>query len=135
VWRYRTGDVVEADPGPCPAGHAGRWLPGGIIGRTDDMVVIRGMNVYPSAIEETVRSVTGAGEYRITFYTEGGGLDEVKLEVELGDGTAARRLQERMRHQLGLRVRVVPVAAGTLPRTEGKSRRVVDLRTRGWSAA
>jgi phenylacetate-CoA ligase len=134
VLRYRTGDVVEASPDPCPAGHAGRWLPGGIIGRTDDMVVIRGMNVYPSAIEQAVRSVPGAGEFRITFYTESGGMDEVKLEVELADGAAARRLQEVMRHQLGLRVRVVPVAVGVLPRTEGKSRRVVDLRTRGWSA-
>ena len=46
--RYRTGDVVVNTEERCPAGHEDRWLPGGIVGRTDDMVVIRGMNVYPS---------------------------------------------------------------------------------------
>ena len=111
VLRYRTGDVVLNTDERCPAGHDDRWLPGGIVGRTDDMVVIRGMNVYPSAIEEAVRGVTG-GEFRITFYTEAGRMDEVKLEVELDDGSSARRLQDVMRHQLGLRIRIVPVARG-----------------------
>ena len=133
VLRYRTGDVVLNTDERCPGGHEDRWLPGGIVGRTDDMVVIRGMNVFPSAVEEAVRSVTGSGEFRITFYTETGGMDEIKLEVELADGSRARRLQEVMRHQLGLRIRIVPVAAGVLPRSENKSRRVVDLRERGWS--
>jgi phenylacetate-CoA ligase len=133
VLRYRTGDVVFNTDERCPGGHDERWLPGGIVGRTDDMVVIRGMNVYPSAIEESVRSVAGGGEFRITFYTEPGGMDEVKLEVELADGSQARRLQDAMRHQLGLRIRIVPVAPGVLPRSENKSRRVVDLRDRGWA--
>jgi phenylacetate-CoA ligase len=133
VLRYRTGDVVLNTDERCPGGHEDRWLPGGIVGRTDDMVVIRGMNVFPSAVEEAVRSVTGSGEFRITFYTEPSGMDEIKLEVELGDGTRARRLQDVMRHQLGLRIRIVPVAAGMLPRSENKSRRVVDLRERGWT--
>ena len=128
VLRYRTGDVVERVEERCPGGHADRWLPGGIGGRTDDMVVIRGMNVYPSAIEEAVRSISGAGEFRITFYSERRGMDEIKLEVELPAGPEARELQELMRLQLGLRVRVVPVAAGLLPRQEGKARRVVDER-------
>ena len=128
VLRYRTGDVVERTDERCPAGHADRWLPGGIAGRTDDMVVIRGMNVYPSAIEEAVRGISGAGEFRITFYSERQGMDEIKLEVELPAGPEARQLQELMRQQLGLRVRVVPVAAGLLPRQEGKARRVVDER-------
>ena len=97
------------------------------------MVVVRGMNVYPSAIEEAVRQVS-TGEFRITFYTERGGMDEVKLEVELTDGTDARRLQEGMRQQLGLRVRVVPVTPGILPRQTAKSRRVVDERTPRWVA-
>ncbi len=132
VLRYRTGDVVVRSEDRCPAGHEGRWLPGGIVGRTDDMVVIRGMNVYPSAIEEAVRRVHGAGEFRITFSTAPSGLDEIKLEVELPEGGGARSLQETMRQQLGLRVRVVPVAAGMLPRTDGKSRRVVDQRAVRW---
>jgi phenylacetate-CoA ligase len=128
VLRYRTGDVVISPSETCPAGHAHPWLPGGIVGRTDDMVVIRGMNVYPSAIEQAVRNASDSGEFRLTFYTEPGGMDEVKLEVELGRGATARTLQDVMRQQLGLRVRVVPVGPGVLPRTEGKARRVSDLR-------
>jgi phenylacetate-CoA ligase len=135
VLRYRTGDVVVNTDQRCPAGHDDRWLPGGIVGRTDDMVVIRGMNVYPSAIEEAVRRVGEAGEFRITFYSEPGGMDEIKLEVELEEGSAARRLQDTMRSQLGLRVRVVPVAPGILPRVDGKARRVVDDRAARWSAS
>jgi phenylacetate-CoA ligase len=134
VLRYRTGDVVVRAEDHCPAGHRHRWLPGGIVGRTDDMVVIRGMNVYPSSIEEAVRGVRGAGEFRITFYSERSGMDEVKLEVELPAGSEARELQELMRQRLGLRVRVVPVAAGVLPRREGKTRRVVDERVARWSS-
>jgi phenylacetate-CoA ligase len=133
VLRYRTGDVVVNSDERCPAGHEGRWLPGGIVGRADDMVVIRGMNVYPSAIEEAVRNVEGSGEFRITFYSERSGMDEIKLEVELDDGGGARRLQEIMRQQLGLRVRVVPVTPGVLPREDLKSRRVVDERVPRWS--
>jgi phenylacetate-CoA ligase len=129
VLRYRTGDVVVNSADRCPAGHQDRWLPGGIVGRTDDMAIIRGMNVYPSAVEEAVRSVSGSGEFRITFYTEPSGMDEIKLEVELDEGGSARRLQDTMRQQLGLRVRVVPVAPGVLPRPNGKARRVVDERT------
>jgi phenylacetate-CoA ligase len=132
VIRYRTGDIVVNTGERCDCGRDDRWLPGGIVGRSDDMVVIRGMNVYPSAIEEAVRGVSGSGEFRITFYSEQSGMDEIKLEVELSDGGAARRLQETMRQQLGLRVRVVPVAAGILPRADGKARRVVDER---WSRA
>jgi phenylacetate-CoA ligase len=133
VLRYRTGDVVVSTRDRCPSGHDDRWLPGGIVGRTDDMAIIRGMNVHPSAVEEAVRRVSGSGEFRITFYTERSGMDEIKLEVELEEGTGARRLQETMRQQLGLRVRVVPVAPGVLPRPNGKARRVVDTRTQRFS--
>jgi phenylacetate-CoA ligase len=132
VIRYGTGDVVLNTDEPCPGGHEDRWLPGGIVGRSDDMVVIRGMNVYPSSIEETVRQSRGTGEFRLTFYSEPGGMDEIKLEVELGEGGDARLLQETMRQQLGLRVRIVPVAPGVLPRSDGKARRVVDERSRTW---
>lgn len=135
VLRYRTGDVAAVATEPCPAGHADAWLADGIVGRTDDMVVIRGMNVYPSAIEEAVRSIRGAGEFRVTFYTEPGGMDEVKIELELDEGAAARDLHELMREQLGLRVRIVPVAPGLLPRSDGKAKRTFDKREGGWRRA
>ncbi|HUO72362.1 MAG TPA: hypothetical protein VMU39_16455 [Solirubrobacteraceae bacterium] len=126
--RYRTGDVVESPRGPCPAGHAGRWLPGGIVGRTDDMVVIRGMNVFPSAIEQVLRETGGVGEFRITFYTEPAAMDEVKVEVELAQPGRAREIQARLRQRLGLRIRIVPLKPGILPEQGAKARRVVDVR-------
>jgi phenylacetate-CoA ligase len=128
--RYRTGDVVETAPGPCPAGHEHRWLPGGIVGRTDDMVVIRGMNVFPSAIEQTLREVGVLGEYRITFYTDVDAMDEVRIQAEVEKPQVVQILQAEMRQRLGLRVRVVPVRPGILPRQELKARRVEDLRRR-----
>ena len=126
--RYRTGDVVEMHGEPCPAGHAGRWLPGGILGRTDDMVVIRGMNVFPSAIEQVLRESGGVGEFRITFYTEPTAMDEVKVEVELAAPARAREIQARLRQRLGLRVRIVPLKQGILPSGSAKAKRVVDVR-------
>jgi phenylacetate-CoA ligase len=127
--RYRTGDVVERRDACCPAGHEGRWLPGGILGRTDDMVVIRGMNVFPSAIEQVLREFGEVGEFRITYYTEPTAMDEVKVEVELAQPRQARAIQARLRTRLGLRVRIVPVRAGVLPEQPGKARRVVDARS------
>ena len=126
--RYRTGDVIERHPDRCPAGHPGRWLPGGILGRSDDMVVIRGMNVFPSAIEQILRESGGIGEFRITFYNDPAAMDEVKLEVELARPGDARAIQARLRQRLGLRVRIVPLKPGILPEQGGKARRVVDLR-------
>lgn len=126
--RYRTGDVVQCRSEACPAGHAGRWLPSGILGRTDDMVVIRGMNVFPSAIEDVLREAGEMGEFRITFYTEPAAMDEVKVEVELARPTQARAIQARLRGRLGLRVRIVPIKPGVLPAALEKSRRVIDVR-------
>ena len=128
VIRYRTGDMVERTGRPCPAGHPGMWLPQGIRGRVDDMVVIRGMNVFPSAIEEILRRSAGVGEFSITFYNDPNAMDEVKVEVELANAREARDIQARLRQTLGLRVRIVPVKAGILPTYGGKARRVLDLR-------
>ena len=128
VIRYRTGDMIERSSIPCPAGHEGMWLPQGILGRTDDMVVIRGMNVFPSAIEDILRRSSGVGEFSITFYNDPHAMDEVKVEVELEHAREARDIQARLRQTLGLRVRIVPVKPGILPTYAGKARRVHDLR-------
>lgn len=130
VVRYGTGDIAEHTTTPCPGGHADPWLPGGILGRTDDMVVIRGMNVFPSAIEQTLRESSGIGEFRITFYTDPHAMDEVKVVAELARPAEARDIQARMRQRLGLRVRIVPIQPGVLPAQIGKARRVEDQRAR-----
>jgi phenylacetate-CoA ligase len=132
--RYRTGDLVSATTERCPAGHEGRWLPNGIPGRVDDMVVVRGMNVFPSAIEQILRESTELGEFRITFYTDPHAMDEVKVEAELARPGDARQIQTRLRQRLGLRVRIVPVKPGILPAHTHKARRVADLRPRRFTA-
>ena len=80
--RYRTGDLVErgAD-GPCACGSYEMALPGGILARADDMLVVRGVNVYPSAVEEILRSCDGVAEYRVEIHT-GHPLPELHILVE-----------------------------------------------------
>jgi phenylacetate-CoA ligase len=116
--RYRTGDLVRA-PRRLPSGPL--VLEGGILGRVDDMVVVRGVNVYPTAIEQLVRSVLELGEYRVTVDASQPML-ELQLEVE-GSPTEAMELERRLRAQLGLRIPVQAVSPGTLPRFEMKAKR------------
>ena len=127
--RFRSGDVVDVG-GVCPAGHDDVWLPNGIVGRTDDMVVIRGRNVFPSAIEQTLREAGLLGEYRIRFYTEATERDEIRVLVEATDPALVRTIEERIFDRLALRVRVVPVMPGVLTAERLKARRVEDMRRR-----
>jgi phenylacetate-CoA ligase len=132
--RFRGGDVVDVG-GSCPGGHDDVWLPNGIVGRTDDMVVIRGMNVFPSAIEHTLREAGALGEYRIRFYTEAADRDEVRVLIETTEPALVRTVEERILRRLALRVRVVPVMPGTLSSQRVKTRRVEDVRHGSGGAA
>lgn len=79
--RYRTGDIVERGPaGRCACGSDDLSLEGGILARTDDMIVVRGVNLYPSAIEDVVRSCDGIAEYRVEIRTERA-LSELRIQV------------------------------------------------------
>jgi phenylacetate-CoA ligase len=127
--RFRSGDVVDVG-GQCPGDHDDVWLPNGIVGRTDDMVVIRGMNVFPSAIEQTLREAGVLGEYRIRFYTEPTERDEIRVLVEATDPALVRQIEERIFDRLALRVRVVLVMPGVLTAPRAKARRVEDTRRR-----
>ncbi len=130
VIRYRTGDLVrprwpadaEVAAGSCP------WvrLDGGVLGRVDDMLIIRGVNVFPGAIDDIVRSFPEIVEYRLTVANRDS-LDTMLLEIEdhLDDpGRVAMELQLR----LGLRVEVMVAPLGSLPRFESKGRRISDQR-------
>src|SRR5262245_56768997 len=123
--RYRTGDRVRRTSAPCPCGRTFMRLEGGILGRVDDMLVVRGVNVFPSALEGIVRRFAEVDEFQIEVYRRGA-MDEVRLLVE-GDGTStvAPALAERVRVDLGIRIDVVPVPARSLPRFELKARRLV----------
>jgi phenylacetate-CoA ligase len=120
--RYRTGDLVKpvATAGMDPAEFA---LEGGIIGRADDMVVVRGVNVYPSAIEAVVRSVDGVGEYQVEV-DERGAMPEIRLVIENSTSEAAEReLETRLRALFSMRIPVRAVTSGTLPVFEVKAQR------------
>jgi phenylacetate-CoA ligase len=127
--RFRGGDVVDLGA-RCPAGHDDVWLPNGIVGRTDDMVVIDGMNVFPSAIEQTLREAGALGAYRLRFPAEPADRDEVRVLVETTDPGLVRDIEASIFQRLALRVRVVPVMPGVLSAQSHEARRVEDVRHR-----
>lgn len=126
--RYRTGDLVKPSPGGrCLCGTWDMALEGGILGRCDDMVVVRGVNIFPSAVEEVVRSCGGVAEYCVESRTVRS-LTELELQVEpeprvQDAGELVGRLEAALRDAFGLRIAVTAVAPGELPRFEMKARR------------
>ncbi len=125
VIRYRTGDLVRPSWNHDLPNRFVR-LDGGVLGRADDMMIIRGVNVFPSAIEDIVRGFPEVVEFRITARTEGE-LDELLVEVE-DRLEQPQRIAEALRLRLGLRIEVQGVGIGTLPRFEAKGKRFVDQR-------
>jgi phenylacetate-CoA ligase len=123
--RYRTGDRVRVAEQPCECGRSFLRLEGGILGRVDDMLIVRGVNVFPSALEGIIRRFPAVDEFMIEVYRRVE-MDEVRLllEVHGGSGVAAA-VQEAVRVDLGIRVEVVPVPAQSLPRYELKAKRLV----------
>jgi len=125
IIRYRTGDLVRPT-----WKQSGRnrfvFLEGGVLGRTDDMMIVRGVNIFPSSLIQILHSFPEVVEYRITVRRRGE-MDELVVEVEdhLQD---TARIAEEMRLRLGLKVDVRLAAAMSLPRFEGKGARFVDLR-------
>ncbi len=123
VVRYRTGDLVR----PCNYPDAGfLFLHGGVLGRTDDMMIIRGVNVFPSSIEQIIRSFPEVAEYRLTAFRSGE-MDQLKIEIESPQDLSAD-LAQQLQIRLGLRVDVETVATDMLPRFEAKGRRFIDQR-------
>ncbi len=119
--RYRTGDTVR------PRRVAeGLLLEGGILGRCDEMILVRSVNLYPAAIEEVIRRTAGTTEFRITARREGQ-MDEVEIELEAAAPVCGKVHQE-IRNEFGIRAPVRPLDPGALPRWEGKARRFRDLR-------
>lgn len=129
--RYRTGDRVRLASTPSPSGRTFRRFEGGVIGRIDDALIVRGVNIFPSAIENIVRRFPEVGEFAVDVY-RGNALDEMDIRVEVTNGNAedvAKAISKEIRNGLGLRIHVKPVAYGTLPRFDLKARRFNDHRT------
>ena len=125
VIRYKTGDVVIAER---PASGACRfmWMPQGVVGRSDNMVTVRGVNVFPSSIDAVVREFDGIAEYQVQV-TRSAALDQLAISIESDEATQAE-LEKRLQMRLGLRIPVSLAAPDSLPRSELKSRRWQDLR-------
>lgn len=130
VIRYRTGDLVRPE-WPAVAGGTDSTMPacqfvrlaGGVLGRADDMMVIRGVNVFPAAIEQILREFPEVAEFQM-IATKRGEMAELRIAVEDAKNEPAR-IADALQIRLGLRTEVFCVAAGSLPRSEAKSRRFI----------
>ena len=132
--RYRTRDITSLIPGCCPCGRTHRRL-NRITGRSDDMLIVRGVNIYPQQIEHVLMAQKGVGRnYVITL----AGYDEMTVKVELAeagfDGQVEHlvkfqgQLAEKLRAEILIKPRIEFLPPGTLPASEGKARRVIDER-------
>jgi phenylacetate-CoA ligase len=137
VLRYRTRDLASLDRRPCPCGRTGVRM-SRVVGRSDDMLIIRGVNVFPSQVEEALLRVEGTAPHYLIEVSRPGTLDEVavKVEVRPGDFRDEMRemieLRDRIDREIhavtGVRMTVELVAPNTLERSAGKAKRVLDHR-------
>jgi phenylacetate-CoA ligase len=126
--RYRTGDLVCHGDYSCACGRTFLMLPGGVLGRVDDMLIVRGVNVYPSALENILHRFPEVSEYRVIVTNEGP-MDEITLQVECPPQLKSA-IADELHIALHLRVPIETVEPGTLPRFELKARRVEDRRNK-----
>jgi phenylacetate-CoA ligase len=135
--RFRTGDIVTVNREPCPCGRTHARI--GIHGRIDDMLIITGVNVFPSDIEKVVRNMPQlTGEYRMIVYREKR-LDKFDLEVEkredpdIPDETVAGEVIKNVKSVLGISPRVKVLRENTIERATHKAKRVIDKREKVWN--
>lgn len=135
--RYRTHDICRLDATPCACGRTTVRM-GRITGRTDDMLVIRGVNVFPSQIESVLVSVKGVAPFYQLVVDRVHSTDSIEVQVELDEkmfsDTVAdfekirNEIGEKIKSVVGISAKVTLVGAKTLPRSEGKAKRVIDNR-------
>ena len=137
VVRYRTRDLARIIPGPCPCGRTMRRMTR-VLGRTDDMLIIRGVNVFPQQIETVLFEIEGVAPHYQIVIDRKGALDETTVNVEVSEAlffdemkkqTELREtIKKRLASELGISVEVKLVEKKTLERFEGKAKRVIDNR-------
>jgi phenylacetate-CoA ligase len=136
--RYHTGDVTYIMEDKCPCGRTSRKLHR-FLGRADDMLIVRGINVFPSQIEDVLVGIPEIGSYfQVIVDRKKHGLDEISIQVELKDeaftgelsdlARIQKKTEERLKSVLNVRSKIELVEKGTIPRTAGKSKKVVDRR-------
>jgi len=136
--RYHTGDVTCMREEECPCGRTSAKLHR-FLGRADDMLVVRGINVFPSQIEDVLLKIPEIGDYfQVVVDRKRHGLDEISIKVEMSDlaftGELAdlarlqKKVEDELKSVMKIRSKIELVEKGSLPRTEGKSKKIVDLR-------
>ena len=137
--RYRTRDICRIDPTPCRCGRTHRRM-GRVLGRSDDMLIIRGVNVFPSQIEAVLVGIEGLEPHYQLIVDREGSLDTLEVQVELSEKQFAgadeiktlqkleNQLRKDMKDYLGITAKIKLVEPKTIQRSEGKSSRVVDKR-------
>jgi len=136
--RYHTGDVTYIMEEKCGCGRVSRKLHR-FLGRADDMLIVRGINVFPSQIEDVLVSIPEIGNYfQVVVDRKKHGLDEISIQVELKDeaftgelsdlARIQKKTEEKLKSVLNVRSKIELVEKGSIPRTAGKSKKVVDLR-------
>ena len=139
VVRYRTRDLTFIDPAPCACGRTSVRI-GRITGRTDDMLIVRGVNVFPSQVEHALMQIPEVAPHYLLVLRREGALDTLEIRVEVGAGVATDdeatralglRVRRRIHEVTGLTAEVAVVAPRTIERSVGKAKRVHDLRGEG----
>jgi phenylacetate-CoA ligase len=130
--RYRTGDLTRFLPGACPCGRTHRRI-SRISGRCDDMVTIRGVNLFPSEVERVLLGFPELEGRYLLILERTGPMDSVTVEAEAAEQSShlATAIKNALKEQLGISAAVRLVTPGALPRGDGKAVRVRDLRTGG----
>jgi phenylacetate-CoA ligase len=136
--RYRTRDITRLDDAPCACGRSHVRIMR-VTGRNDDMLIIRGVNVYPSQVEAVLVGFPGLAPHYQIVLSRDGALDSMTVEVELAPGAGmadadrARKADEVVHHiksMIGVTCAAVIKSSGEVPRSQGKAVRVKDLRSR-----
>ena len=133
--RYRTGDLVKVKKGSCSCGRTFHVLDGGVLGRKDEMIIIRGVNVFPNVLTNIVESHIGPGDdYQIEVY-EKKGINEMRIQLEIKEEDRSKAIkqaiQDEIRGKLNIRVEVNTIPKGTIPKSDYKAKRFIDRRKEG----
>ena len=126
VLRYRTGDLVLSTTEPCGCSRKLSRIKGGVLGRADDMLIVRGVNLYPTAIDNLLRALPSIIEYEVAIRRVAG-MDDLLLKIEIDDHKPFSQMEHAVlaafRSQLNIRVSIEQAARGSLPRYEFKAHR------------
>ena len=129
ILRYRTRDLTRIIPGDCPCGRKHRRIDR-ILGRSDDMIIVKGVNIYPMQVERVLMAYPEVGQNYVIVLERDGLKDTMKVQVEIREESFVEdmRVLRGLQETIARALKVELVQHNSLPRTEGKAQRVIDKR-------